>query len=147
MGVTRKTVSLLDDASSLLQTLATDCGMDASQCITQLIRRHSDDIRNLFAIDVSKRMQSYAPVLTIASNVSVESVPEQVRVSQSVPEPIAVEPPKLSPEPTIALMGSFANAPIAESPADELARLQALPKFEKFKNMNRITELKELIEA
>ena len=54
-------------------------------------------------------------------------------------EPIAVEPPKPSPEPTIA--------PISESPADELARLQALPKFEKFKNMNRITELKELIGA
>ena len=60
-------------------------------------------------------------------------------------EPIAVEPPKPSPEPTIALVGSFASVPIVESPADELARLQALPKFEKFKNMNRITELKELI--
>ena len=62
-------------------------------------------------------------------------------------EPIAVEPPKPSPEPTIAPVGSFANVPIVESPSDELARLQALPKFEKFKNMNRITELKELIEA
>ena len=139
MGVTRKTVSLPDDASSILQTLAIDCGMDASQCITQLIRRHSDDIRNLFAIDVSKRMQSYAPVPTVASNVSAESVPEQVRMSKSVPEPIAVEPPKPSLESTIA--------PTSESPAEELGRLQALPKFEKFKNMNRITELKERLEA
>ena len=139
MGVTRKTVSLPDDASNILQTLATDCGMDASQCITQLIRRHSDDIRNLFAIDVSKRMQSYAPVPTIASNVSIESVPEQVRVSQAVLEPIVVEPPKPTLTPTIA--------PTSESLAEELGRLQALPKFEKFKNMNRITELKELLEA
>ena len=113
--------------------------MDASQCITQLIRRHSDDIRNLFAIDVSKRMQSYAPVPTIASNVSIESVPEQVRVSQAVLEPIVVEPPKPTLTPTIA--------PTSESLAEELGRLQALPKFEKFKNMNRITELKELLEA
>ncbi len=53
-------------------------------------------------------------------------------------KPIAVEPSKPSLGPTIAAT--------SESPADELARLQALPKFEKFKNMNRITELKELIE-
>ena len=53
--------------------------------------------------------------------------------------PIAVEMTKPSLGPTIAAT--------SESPADELARLQALPKFEKFKNMNRITELKELIEA
>ena len=113
--------------------------MDASQCITQLIRRHSDDIRNLFAIDVSKRMQSYAPAPTIASNVSAESVPEQVRVSQAVPEPIAFEPPKPSPEPTIA--------PTSESPAEELGRLRALKPMERMKHSSRITALKELLEA
>ena len=139
MGVTRKTVSLPDDASSILQTLAIDCGMDASQCITQLIRRHSDDIRNLFAIDVRNRTQSYAPVHTIASNVSAESVPEQVRMSKSVPEPIAFEPPKPSPEPT--------TRPISESPADELERLRALRPMERMKHSARITELKELLEA
>jgi hypothetical protein len=132
MSVTRKTISLPDDANELLQNLATDCGMDASHCITQLLRRHSGDIRNLFAIDVSKRMQSYAPVPTI-----VASVPTEVVATKG--EPIAAEIVPLSPEATIE--------PISESPADELARLVALPKFEKFKNMNRITELKELLEA
>lgn len=54
-------------------------------------------------------------------------------------KPIAVEPTKSSLGPTIAAT--------SESPADELARLQALPKLQKLKHMNRITELKELIEA
>ena len=35
-------------------------------------------------------------------------------------EPIVFEQSKPSLEPTIALVGSFANAPIAESPADRL---------------------------
>ena len=54
-------------------------------------------------------------------------------------EPIAVEPSKPSPEPTIA--------PIAESPADELERLRALRPMERMKHSARITELKELLEA
>ena len=54
-------------------------------------------------------------------------------------EPIAVEPPKPSPEPTIA--------PMAESPADELERLRALRPMERMKYSARITELKELLEA
>ena len=54
-------------------------------------------------------------------------------------EPIAVEPPKPSPEPTIA--------PMAGSPADELERLRALRPMERMKYSARITELKELLEA
>ena len=139
MGVTRKTVSLPDDASSILQTLAIDCGMDASQCITQLLRRHHNDIRTLFSINVCSHTHDCTRTIATVPNVSIESVPEQVRVSQAVLEPIVVEPPKPTLTPTIA--------PTSESLAEELGRLQALPKFEKFKNMNRITELKELLEA
>ena len=139
MGQHRKNISIPDDASDILQALATDCGMDASQCITQLLRRHHNDIRTLFSINVCSHTHDCTRIIETVPNVSVESVSEQVNLSQSVPEPIAVEPPKPSPEPTIAQ--------IAESPAEELGRLQALPKFEKFKNMNRITELKELLEA
>lgn len=54
-------------------------------------------------------------------------------------KPIAVEPPKPSLGPTIAAT--------SETPADELARLQGLPKLEKLKHIDRITELKQLIEA
>ena len=54
-------------------------------------------------------------------------------------EPIAVEPPKPSPEPT--------TRPIAESFADELERLRALRPMERMKHSARITELKELLEA
>jgi len=54
-------------------------------------------------------------------------------------EPIAVEPPKPSPEPT--------TPPISESPADELERLRALRPMERMKHSARITELKELLEA
>jgi hypothetical protein len=44
-------VSLPDEVADLLQRLATDCEMSPSQCITQLIRRHHGNIRELFAID------------------------------------------------------------------------------------------------
>jgi len=54
-------------------------------------------------------------------------------------EPIAVEPPKPSPEPTTRL--------ISESPADELERLRSLRPMERMKHSARITELKELLEA
>ena len=54
-------------------------------------------------------------------------------------EPIAVEPPKPSPELT--------TRPIAESFADELERLRALRPMERMKHSARITELKELLEA
>ena len=54
-------------------------------------------------------------------------------------EPIAVEPPKPSPEPT--------TLPISESLADELERLRALRPMERMKHSARITELKELLEA
>jgi hypothetical protein len=106
--------------------------MDASQCITQLIRRHSDDIRNLFAIDVSKRMQSYAPVPTIVASVLPEVVATK---AESIVAPVEMP----SPEPTVA--------PKSESPADELDRLRALKPMERMKHSARITELRELLEA
>ena len=139
MGQHRKNISIPDDASDILQALATDCGMDASQCITQLLRRHHNDIRTLFSINVCSHTHDCTRTIETVPNVSIESVPAQVNLSQSVPELIAVEPPKLSPEPTIA--------PIAESTADELERLRALRPMERMKYSARITELKELLEA
>ena len=139
MGQHRKNISIPDDASDILQALATDCGMDASQCITQLLRRHHNDIRTLFSINVCSHTHDCTRIIETVPNVSIESVPEQVNLSQSVLEPIAVEPPKPSPEPTIA--------PISESPADELERLRALRPMERMKHSARITELKELLEA
>ena len=139
MGQHRKNISIPDDASDILQALATDCGMDASQCITQLLRRHHNDIRTLFSINVCSHTHDCTRTIETVPNVSIESVPEQVRVSQAVPEPIAVEPPKPLLEPT--------TRPIAESPADELERLRALRPMERMKHSARITELKELLEA
>ena len=75
-------------------------------------------------------------VQAIATPVLMSTTP--VLVSTHT-EPIAVEPPKPSPEPTIA--------PIAESFADELERLRALRPMERMKHSARITELKELLEA
>ena len=54
--------------------------MDASQCIAQLFRRHSVDIRTLFSLDVSNRKQTYADSHTtayepIAVDVSLPSGP------------------------------------------------------------------------
>ena len=139
MGQHRKNISIPDDASDILQALATDCGMDASQCITQLLRRHHNDIRTLFSINVCSHTHDCTRIIETVPNVSIESVPEQVNLSQSVLEPIAVEPPKPSPEPT--------TLPISESPADELERLRALRPMERMKHSARITELKELLEA
>ena len=139
MGQHRKNISIPDDASDILQALATDCGMDASQCITQLLRRHHNDIRTLFSINVCSHTHDCTRIIETVPNVSIESVPAQGNLSQSVPEPIAVEPPKPSPEPT--------TPPISESPADELERLRALRPMERMKHSARITELKELLEA
>lgn len=135
MGQHRKNISIPDDASKLLQDLATDCGMDASQCITQLLRRHHNDIRTLFSINVC----SHTHVCTRIT----ETVPV---VTQSVPvptsthtEPIVIPVEMPTPEPTIASD--------SESPADELARLRAMRPMERMKHSDRLTELKELLEA
>ena len=69
---------------------------------------------------------------------NVQAITTPVLVSTHT-EPIAVEPPKPSPEPT--------TLPISESPADELERLRALRPMERMKHSARITELKELLEA
>lgn len=55
--------------------------------------------------------------------------------------------PVLSNTTKQAIVDTPAIVAISESLVDELARLQSLPKLEKLKNMNRITELKQLIEA
>ena len=60
MPFTRKTISLQDKSIEILQHLAEDCGMDVSQCINQLILRHSGDIRKRFALDVSDFNQAYS---------------------------------------------------------------------------------------
>ena len=134
MGQNRKNISIPDDANDILQALATDCGMDHSQCITQLLRRHHNDIRTLFSINVCSHTHDCTRIIETVPNLSQSNpVPMSTHT-----KPIAVEPSKPSLGPTIAAT--------SESPADELARLQALPKLEKLKNMNRITELKELIE-
>ena len=125
MVVTRKTISLPDDACRILQQLTDDCGMDASQCITQLLRRHSGDIHNLFSLNVSNRTQSYAVVPTNDVNELTNAHTESVNV-----ESIALV---IKPE---------SNE--SESPADELARLRALKPMERMKHSKRIEELKQL---
>ena len=85
MTAKRRTVSLPEDADNTLQNLATDCGMDASQCVTQLIRRHSGDIRNLFAVDVSNRMQTYADVQPTLSKLHTSAYEESPKSAQVEP--------------------------------------------------------------
>ena len=143
MGQHRKNISIPDDASDILQALATDCGMDASQCITQLLRRHHNDIRTLFSINVCSHTHDCTRIAETVPNVQAITTPvltstPPVLVSTHT-EPIAVEPPKPLLEPT--------TRPIAESPADELERLRALRPMERMKHSARITELKELLEA
>ena len=60
MAAIRKTITLSVKAIEVLQHLAEDCELDASQCINQLILRHSCDIRKLFSLDPIIRTQSYA---------------------------------------------------------------------------------------
>ena len=60
MPFTRKTISLQDKSIEMLQRLAEDCGMDVSQCVNQLILRHSGDIRKRFSLDVSDFNQTYS---------------------------------------------------------------------------------------
>ena len=88
-----------------------------------------------------KRGTHSQSVKTGAIQVSTTPVPMSTTpvLASTHTEPIAVEPPKPSPEPTIA--------PMAESLADELERLRALRPMERMKHSARITELKELLEA
>ena len=126
MGQNRKNISIPDDANDILQALATDCGMDYSQCITQLLRRHHNDIRTLFSINVFSQTHDCTRI--------IEAVPTTAKTHT---EPIVVEPVYPSVDPTIE--------PLSESPSEELARLQALSGGQKFKAMNRITELKQIL--
>ena len=88
-----------------------------------------------------KRGTHSQSVKTGAIQVSTTPVPMSTTpvLASTHAEPIAVEPPKPSPEPT--------TRPIAESFADELERLRALRPMERMKHSARITELKELLEA
>ena len=126
MGQNRKNISIPDDANDILQALATDCGMDYSQCITQLLRRHHNDIRTLFSINVCSHTHDCTRI--------IETVPT---IARTHTEPIGVKPVYSSLDPTIK--------PIAESHSEELARLLALSGGQKFKAMNRITELKQIL--
>ena len=126
MGQNRKNISIPDDANDILQALATDCGMDHSQCITQLLRRHHNDIRTLFSINVCSHTHDCTRI--------IEAVPT---IARTHTESIGVEPVYSSLDPTIE--------PISESHSEELARLLALSGGQKFKAMNRITELKQIL--
>ncbi len=88
MGQHRKNISIPEDASKLLQDLATDCGMDASQCITQLLRRHHNDIRTLFSINVCSHTHDCTRIIETVDSVT-RSVPT---IAKSDPIAIVVEP-------------------------------------------------------
>lgn len=63
----RKQITLPDDASAILDGLTADCGIDASAVITQLIRRHHSQIRQLFAINNSTLQPATASVVPMPS--------------------------------------------------------------------------------
>ena len=108
MAVVRKTISLSARSIEVLQHLAEDCELDASQCINQLILRHSVDIRKLFSLNPSIRTQSYADESIPESIVRIrtqsyanesESVFESASslTSESPPTPVSEsEPPQMS---------------------------------------------------
>ncbi len=99
MTLTRKHISLPDDACKLLQELTEVCGMDSSMCITQLLRRHSCDIQNLFAINVVNRGQSCADLTTIEISVPLSTapiVPQYESTSVSIPN-LEASPKPVSP--------------------------------------------------
>ena len=126
MGQNRKNISIPDDANDILQSLATDCGMDYSQCITQLLRRHHNDIRTLFSINVCSHTHDCTRI--------IKAVPT---IAKTHTESIGIKPVYSALDPTIE--------PLSEPHSEELARLQALSGGQKFKAMNRITELKQIL--
>lgn len=78
-------VSLPDEVADLLQRLAADCEMSPSQCITQLIRRHHGNIRELFAIDCDSQ-----PAPEIRASPPNPDPPTSVAfIQQSSPSPPA----------------------------------------------------------
>lgn len=47
----RLNISLSDRAEELLQSLARDCGMSVSQCLSQIVLRNHAQFRALFALE------------------------------------------------------------------------------------------------
>lgn len=101
--------------------------MDSSQCITQLLRRHSNDIRTLFSINVCSHTHDCTRI--------IETVPTETNPQR---ESIVIPVDTRLPEPLIAL--------VPESPIEELERLRALKPMDRMKHSDRITELKTLLE-
>jgi hypothetical protein len=115
------------------------CGIDDHDTVIKLlIRKYGDQLASLLAPDSPNTVRLSQSVPTIATSDPILASTAPVLANTHI-EPIVPEVIKSSPEPSIARQ--------AESPADELARLQGLPKVIKLKHMNRITELKELLEA
>ena len=171
----RRRVSLPDDADELLQALMADCGMDLSQTITQLIRRYHPDLRELFAAPgvsnrnqscagVSNRNQSCADVSNRNQSCADVSKPTQVSpplattdpswpqlatTDPSWPQLATTDPPVAKPDPKqvpeLPQQPTPAK-PIAELPAEELARLRALKPIERMKYFDRIKHLKSIVE-
>lgn len=73
-------ISLSDEVHSLLQSLAESCEMSPSQCVTQLIRRHHNDLLQLFAIDCN-------PVQPTATTVQSSATSEQPIAALVAPMP------------------------------------------------------------
>ena len=110
MAAIRKTITLSVKAIEVLQHLAEDCELDSSQCINQLILRHSCDIRKLFSLDPIIRTQSYAddsPPESIVRNRTQSYADESETVQESaIPltnDRIDTAPPEAETPPMSAL--------------------------------------------
>ena len=83
----RLNISLSDKADELLQSLARDCGMSVSQCLSQIILRNHAQFRVLFALPISRPgwdNRASPPARGHPNRVSVE-VSSRRHVTMSVP--------------------------------------------------------------
>ena len=117
MAAIRKTITLSVKAIEVLQHLAEDCELDASQCINQLILRHSCDIRKLFSLDPIIRTQSYAD----------DSIPESIvrnRTQSYADESETVQ------ESAVPLTNESVDTPLPESEPPQMNAFDRLATFD-----------------
>jgi hypothetical protein len=85
----RLNISLSDKADELLQSLAADCEMSVSQCLSQMVLRNHTQFRALFALD-STQTHEITPQNTDLHPITQEYTQLHGIVSKGVIEPQSV---------------------------------------------------------
>ena len=97
----RLNISLSDKADELLQSLARDCEMSVSQCLSQIILRNHAQFRVLFALEDTD-LHTITPTYTESDTTLHTITPNSVDECNPVP--------KIDPKKELDFMALIANS-------------------------------------